>query len=104
MAGLFLAFPAIFLASATLVQNHESERKRREGLHGEQRGIDVAADDAVGAAIGSVGLVAFGLICWFLFPRFSPVLVLIGATIGWLSTAVSMWIFRKRGWRKLRRS
>src|ERR1039458_7178346 len=59
IAGLFLAFPAIFPASATLVEQHELERKQRKGLHGEQRGIDAAADDAIGAIMGSAGLIAF---------------------------------------------
>jgi hypothetical protein len=36
--GLFLAFPAIFCASATLVAKHERERKERAGV----RGTDVA--------------------------------------------------------------
>jgi hypothetical protein len=30
--GLFLAFPAIFCASATLIENHEIRRKREAGL------------------------------------------------------------------------
>ena len=30
--GLFLAFPAIFPASATLVEKHETEKKRRAGI------------------------------------------------------------------------
>jgi len=36
--GLFLAFPAIFCASATLVEKHERERKQKAGLRGERRG------------------------------------------------------------------
>src|SRR5712672_3109093 len=79
--GLFLAFPAIFPASATLVEKHERERKQRHGLHGEKRGIDVAAGDAAGAARGSVGLSAFATICWWFLPRYSPGLVLAAATL-----------------------
>jgi hypothetical protein len=30
--GLFLAFPALFAASATLIEKHERERKRRFGI------------------------------------------------------------------------
>jgi hypothetical protein len=30
--GLFLAFPAIFCASATLIEKHERERKENKGL------------------------------------------------------------------------
>src|ERR1700758_1107032 len=62
VAGLFLAFPAIFPASATLVEKHERERKQRKGLQGEQRGTEAAADDAMGAAIGAIGLIVFAAI------------------------------------------
>jgi AraC-like DNA-binding protein len=56
VAGLFLAFPSIFPASATLIQNQERAKKQRKGLDGEQRGIDAAGADAMGAASGSWGL------------------------------------------------
>src|SRR6202162_1041920 len=59
IGGLFLAFPAIFPASATLIEKHERKRKQNKGLHGEERGTDAAAIDALGSARGSVGLVAF---------------------------------------------
>jgi 4-hydroxybenzoate polyprenyltransferase len=103
VAGLFLAFPAIFPASATLVEKHERERKEREGLHGERRGMEAAAADALGAAIGSIGLLAFAAICWLLIPRYSPLLVLAGATLAWFLVAGSIWILRKRGWRHFAR-
>ena len=35
VGGLFLAFPAIFPASATLIEKHERERKERKGLKGD---------------------------------------------------------------------
>src|SRR6266480_7999788 len=54
--GLFLAFPAIFCASATLVEKHERKRKERAGLRGTRRGKEAAALDAAGAALGSFGL------------------------------------------------
>jgi 4-hydroxybenzoate polyprenyltransferase len=101
VAGLFLAFPAIFPASATIVEKHERERKQNQGLHGEQRGIEAAADDALGAAIGSVGLLAFAAIGWWLIPRYSPVFVLISAMLAWIAAAGSSWIFRKHGRRRI---
>ncbi len=101
VAGLFLAFPAIFPAGATLVEKHQREKKQRKGLHGEQRGIEAAADDAVGAAMGSVGLIAFAAICWLLIPRYPAGWVLAGATLGWSLAAGSIWILRKRGWRRV---
>jgi hypothetical protein len=99
VGGLFLAFPAIFPASATLVEKHERQRKHRKGLHGERRGEDVAAADALGAAIGSLGLIAFAVSCWRFFPHQQPGFVLVGATFLWLLISVSGWFIRKRGWR-----
>jgi hypothetical protein len=49
--GLFLAFPAIFPASATLIEQHERRRKQGTGGHGTLRGRRAAALDAAGASI-----------------------------------------------------
>jgi hypothetical protein len=59
IGGLFLAFPAIFPASATLIEEHEKKRKEEKGLQGTQRGREAASIDAAGAAMGSVGLTVF---------------------------------------------
>jgi hypothetical protein len=64
--GLFLAFPAIFCASATLIEKHERERKEKKGLQGRKRGKDAAALDAAGAGLGSVALAVFGAVMWLL--------------------------------------
>jgi hypothetical protein len=96
VGGLFLAFPAIFPASATLIEKHERQRKRKEGLHGEERGTDAAALDALGAAIGSVGLMACAGICWWLIPKFPAPLALGGATVAWLLVSFSLWSIRQR--------
>jgi hypothetical protein len=64
IGGLVLAFPAIFPASATLVEKHEREKKENAGLRGAKRGRDAAALEAAGAALGSVGLMAFATIVW----------------------------------------
>jgi len=64
VGGLFLASPAIFPASATLVDRHEREKKAEVGLHGSVRGRLAASLDARGAAMGSIGLMAFALIVW----------------------------------------
>jgi hypothetical protein len=96
IGGLFLAFPAIFPASATLVEKHERKRKEQKGLQGEKRGRNVAADDAMGAALGSVGLLLFAWICWSFIAYNPAVLVLASALLAWLVTAVLIWIVRKR--------
>src|ERR1700734_4231361 len=66
IGGLFLAFPAIFPASATLIEKHVRERKEKAGLPGARRGKEAAALDAAGAALGSFGLAAFGLLIWLM--------------------------------------
>ena len=95
IGGLFLAFPAIFPASATLIEKHERQRKQKKGLHGEKRGTDAAAIDALGAAKGGVGLVAFAGICWWLIPRYPAPLALCAATITWLLVSFSAWTIRR---------
>ena len=69
IGGLFLAFPAIFPASATLIEKHVRERKERAGLPGARRGREAAALDAAGAMLGSFGLAAFGLVIWLMIAQ-----------------------------------
>jgi len=38
IGGLLLAFPAIFPASATLIEKHEKQRKEQNGMNGEWLG------------------------------------------------------------------
>jgi hypothetical protein len=93
--GLFLAFPAIFGASATLIEKHERERKENLGLPGHRRGTDAAALDAAGASLGSVGLATFGLSIWLLAPGLSFVSLALGS-VAWLLVSVSLWRLRRR--------
>jgi hypothetical protein len=55
---------------ATLIEKHERQKKEKKGLHGEERGTDAAAIDALGAAMRSVGLVAFAGIGGWLIPKY----------------------------------
>jgi len=96
IGGLFLAFPAIFPASATLIEKHERQKKQEKGLHGEERGTDAAAIDALGAAMGSVGLMAFAGICWWLILRYPAPLALGAGTVAWLLVSFSIWTIRQR--------
>src|SRR5690242_7836426 len=61
---LFLAFPAIFPASATLIESHEKKKKQRAGISRSMRGRFAAALDARGAAFGTIGLAFFALTVW----------------------------------------
>ncbi len=85
VAGLFLAFPAIFPATATLIAKHEHEKKEQAGLPGARSGRAVAAVDSAGTAMGTLGLIAFGLFVWKLLPHHSAVLVLLVAIPIWLA-------------------
>jgi hypothetical protein len=96
VGGLFLAFPAIFPASATLIEKHEKQNKEGAGVHGVVRGRKAAAVDAAGAAIGSIGLLAFALLGGRFLVGHSPWLVLTGATGVWLAISLLLWQIRKR--------
>ena len=96
VGGLFLAFPAIFPASATLIEKHEKQKKERAGVHGSARGRKAAAVDAAGAAIGSIGLLVFALLVKRLLVSHSPWLVLTGSTGVWLAVSLILWQIRKR--------
>src|SRR5579862_5513018 len=89
--GLFLAFPAIFPASATLIEKHETERRQQEGIVGTARGRKAAALDARGAAVGSLGLVAFGLLMWQLLRYWNSASALVTALAVWFTVAVLVW-------------
>jgi hypothetical protein len=95
VGGLFLALPAIFCASATLIEKHEIRRKRRAGLAGERRGQEAAALDAVGAALGAIGMLTFAIVFWLLVER-SVVGAFVGASLAWLIVSVAAWFVRRK--------
>ncbi len=95
VAGLFLAFPAIFPASATLIEKCEREKKERAGMHGTRRGRVLASVDAAGAAIGSLGLIVFGGYLWKMLPAQSTAVALGTATMLWFGISVWLWALRK---------
>lgn len=97
IGGLFLAFPAIFPAAATLLEKHAEQAE-----HSKVRAREVAAIDAAGAAMGSLGLMVFGLLLWRGLGHRSLSLVLGIATLGWLLVAVGAWWIRKVVVRHLR--
>ncbi|HEY3973114.1 MAG TPA: DUF3147 family protein [Candidatus Sulfotelmatobacter sp.] len=95
IGGLFLAFPAIFPAGATLIEKTEKAKKEKHGLHGTERGREAASVDAAGSAMGSIGLLVFALLVWRLIPDHTSWLVLPGATLAWLTASVLIWKIRK---------
>jgi len=96
IGGLFLAFPAIFPASATLIEKHEREKKKGAGEEGDDRGKEAASADAAGSAMGSLGLLVFAVLVWKLMPSHKAWLVLIAATLSWLAVSVLIWYSRQR--------
>ena len=103
--GLFLAFPAIFPASATLVETHEKLKRREAGIPRTLRGRFAAALDARGAALGTIGLALFAVTVWKLLPDLNAAATLLAALGVWFVVSVSVWHLHKkgncRGWRGL---
>ncbi|HEY3936024.1 MAG TPA: DUF3147 family protein [Bryobacteraceae bacterium] len=93
--GLFLAFPAIFPSSVTLVEEHERRKKQRAGIPRTIRGRLAAALDARGAALGSIGLACFGLVVWKLLPVWKTAPVLLIALAIWFAVSFLIWRARK---------
>jgi MFS family permease len=93
--GLFLAFPAIFPASATLLEKHEREKKREAGIGVTVRGRLAAALDARGAVMGAVGGMAFAFVVVRLLPQNSLWVSLFLAIATWLVVSSTLWYVRK---------
>ncbi|HZC65225.1 MAG TPA: DUF3147 family protein [Candidatus Dormibacteraeota bacterium] len=91
VGGLFLAFPAIFPASASLIEKHERQKKERHGVPAGKRGRDAAALDAAGAAMGASALILFGFVIWRYLPNHSTILVVGVSTLLWLVASVAIW-------------
>ena len=96
VAGLFLAFPGIFPAGVTLVERHEREKKRKQGLSGTRRGRAVSAVVSVGAVLGAFGLLAFAGMAWWMLPQFATWQALGAAIAAWLVASVAAWMVRFR--------
>jgi uncharacterized membrane protein (GlpM family) len=80
IAGLFLAFPAILPASLTLVKQHDGRRQ--------------AMDDARGACLGSIALVAFAVVAMLTCERLPAAVALAFASAAWLAAAIALWSAR----------
>jgi hypothetical protein len=95
IGGLFLAFPAIFPAGASLVEAHEEKHKARAGFDDTNRGRAVASVDAAGASIGCIGLAGFALVFWLCLPTLDTWVVSLLASLAWLLLSVTFWLLRK---------
>ena len=95
VGGLFLAFPAIFPATATLVEKHVKEKKQRAHIEGVNRARQAVALEARGTMMGSLGLVAFGLVLWCFLGDQPAWLILLAASAAWLVTSTLIWRLRR---------
>ena len=95
VGGLFLAFPAIFPAAATMIEKHEREKKERAGLPAGKRGRMVAGIDAGGTALGTLGLAAFALFLWKWLAYGSAWATLMGAVACWTMVSAGLWWIRR---------
>jgi len=101
--GLFLAFPAIFPASVTLLAKKQEEAKAKHGTKGAHRGREAAALEARGAIFGCVGLACFGLIVWKMLQDWNGAGVLALATAAWVAISIALWALTRRArhaWRR----
>ena len=96
IGGLFLAFPAVFPASATLIEDHEKQNKQEAGYDGTRRGRIAAGLDAAGTFLGALALLLFAFVIYRLLPSQDPRLTLAAASLTWLALSVLLWFLVKR--------
>jgi hypothetical protein len=94
VGGLFLAFPAIFPIGAATIEGIENE-KVGASARGD-RARRAALTNAAGAAMGSVGLVAFAATGWAMLGAVSAAVALPVAAAAWAAFAFATWAVRKR--------
>lgn len=90
VGGLFLAFPAIFPAAATLIEKRQ-KKKERYGMEGSRRGGEAVSLEAAGAARGCIALAGFALAAWLFLPDHRPTVALGVATFAWIVLSGAMW-------------
>jgi hypothetical protein len=96
IGGLFLAFPAIFPASASLIESHEIKRKAKVGSDGRNRGRLAASLDSQGASLGCIGLMGFAFVVWKWVNGHNTFLIISVAAMIWLVIAYGLWAVRAK--------
>jgi hypothetical protein len=74
-----------------LIEQHELERKRRAGVNGVIRSREVAGVDAAGAAMGSLGLLAFALTVYRMLLSRPAWEALSAALLVWIVVSILVW-------------
>ena len=94
VGGLFLAFPAIFPAGTSLIENHEKQRKAQIHSDGTNRGRVAASLDSAGASLGCIGLLGFAFVLWKGLDTHSAAVTVSAAGITWLLLSYALWRIR----------
>lgn len=77
IAGIPLAFPAVLVASLTLIEEQEDSQEARE--------------DSRGAMAGAAAMAVFGVVAALLFTVLPGGIVLVVAALTWLAVAVGLY-------------
>jgi uncharacterized membrane protein (GlpM family) len=85
IGGIFTTFPAILLASLTIINKEENREK--------------AADDAQGGVIGSIGLVIAAIVLSVTLGLLLPALSLLLALVIWLICSIGLYLLSFRAGR-----
>jgi uncharacterized membrane protein (GlpM family) len=85
LGGVFLAFPAILLASLTLVAKEEGVRQCR--------------NEARGATYGTLGLVVFAVLVAVLIGHTPVWVALVAASVAWIGVALGAYYVARRSGR-----
>lgn len=94
VGGILLAFPAIMPAALLLLERSQNEQVPPPGCGA--RGRRAVVLDAAGAAMGSMGLIAFAFVVWGGLVRWPTPVALIAGTVAWAAVAVVIWMARTR--------
>jgi Protein of unknown function (DUF3147) len=94
VGGLFLAFPAIFPAGASLIESHEKRRKALIYSDGTNRGRVAASLDSAGASLGCIGLSGFAFVLWKGLKTHNVLVTVLVAGMSWLLLSYVLWILR----------
>ncbi len=88
IGGIFTGFPAILLASLTLIARHEDREH--------------ASSDAAGAAVGAVGFVACAILLWRTLTGVSAVGSFLAALVVWSAVSVVLYALASTFFRPFR--
>jgi hypothetical protein len=94
VGGLFLAFPAIFPAGASLIESHEKQRKAQIHSDGTNRGRVAASLDSAGASLGCIGLLGFAFVLWKGLDTHSAAVAISAGGITWVLLSYALWRIR----------